>query len=162
MQTIEITKDNAAKAYNEADDKGKKLLISLLGTDIIPLKNIIDRIKTFEDACVVLGIRDDYELEVKGTKGLTDDIKSIVAYSKLIIIARALNEGWKADWNDTDQLKWIPWFEKSKSGFGLSYGGCDDWGSTTDVGSRLCYKTSELAEYAGKQFESIYNDFLNL
>ena len=28
------------------------------------------------------------------------------------------------------------------------------------VGSRLCYKTRELATYAGRQFEGLYNDFL--
>ena len=32
--------------------------------------------------------------------------------------------------------------------------------TTADVGSRLCYKTRELATYAGRQFEGLYNDFL--
>jgi len=32
--------------------------------------------------------------------------------------------------------------------------------ATALVGSRLCYKTRELATYAGRQFEGLYNDFL--
>lgn len=118
---------------------------------------ITERIKTFEDACRELGLTD-----VKlGITGLDDDKDSIVAYTKLTIIARALNEGWKPDWSDSGQYKYVPWFEH-KSGFGLSYGDCDSWYSFTLVGSRLCYKTGELAKYAATQFADLYKDFLSI
>jgi hypothetical protein len=48
-----------------------------------------------------------------------------------------------------------------RSGFGFAFG---DWANSytyADHGARLCFKTSELAEYAGKQFEGIYREFLS-
>lgn len=120
-------------------------------------QSITERVKTFEDACEILGL-DDVQI---GVKGLDEDTKSIEAYAKLTIIARALNEGWKPDWSDHSQYKYVAWFTH-KSGLGLSYHDCDFWGSCTGVGSRLCFKSRELAEYAGKQFEDIYRDYLTL
>lgn len=120
-------------------------------------QSITERVKTFEDACEVLGL-DDVQI---GVKGLDEDTKSIEAYAKLTIIARALNEGWKPDWSNTNESKYVPWF-KHKSGLGLSYFVCVLWSSHTNVGSRLCFKSRELAEYAGKQFEDIYRDYLTL
>jgi hypothetical protein len=116
---------------------------------------IIERVKTFDDACKVLGLD---KVQV-GLIGLDDDTNSIVAYTKLVIIAKALNEGWKPDWTDSDQRKYVPWFEL-KAGFGLAYYDFDDWFAYTNVGSRLCFKTAELAKYAATQFADIYNDFL--
>lgn len=118
---------------------------------------ITERVKTFEDACRELGIS---KIEL-GITGMDEDQESIEAYAKLIIIARALNEGWQPDWSDQSQYKYVPWFEH-KSGFGLSYDGCDRWYSHTTVGSRLCYKSRQLAEYAGKQFADIYNQYLSI
>ena len=45
---------------------------------------------------------------------------------------------------------------------GFSYAATGSAASNADapVGSRLCYKTRELATYAGRQFEGLYNDFL--
>ncbi len=118
---------------------------------------IIERVKTFDDACKVVGLD-----KVKvGITGLDDDTNSIIAYTKLVIIAKALNEGWQPDWTDSTQRKYVPWFEH-KSGFGLAFLVCDFWDTVTDVGSRLCFKTAELAKYAATQFADIYNDFLTI
>ena len=123
---------------------------------------ITDRIKTFEDACKELGIDASGKATVSTTESeLSDDLKSIAAYTQLIIIVRALNEGWKPNWEDGNEKKWFPWFVY-KSGFGFSYTDYDHWDTNTHVGSRLCFKTEELAKYAATQFESIYNDYLNL
>ncbi len=116
---------------------------------------IIERVKTFDDACKVVGLD---KVQV-GVAGLDDDTNSIFAYTKLVIIAKALNEGWQPDWTDSNQRKYVPWFEH-KSGFGLAYGICGSWDSVAAVGSRLCFKTAELAKYAATQFADIYNDFL--
>lgn len=124
-------------------------------------QKITDRVKTFEDACDVLDIK-----PASACSGIIDgvlkqDSKSILAYCKLIIIARALNEGWIPDWNNENEYKYFPYF-KMKSGFGFSASHFGRWHSNSGVGSRLCFRTRELAEYAGKQFEDIYNEFLNL
>ena len=85
--------------------------------------------------------------------------KYLIAAHKLAIIAEALNEGWTPDWENRSQYKYFPWFTY-KSGFGFSCTSYDIWCTLTLTGSRLCYKSSEVAIYAGEQFETIYNDFL--
>lgn len=89
--------------------------------------------------------------------------KHAIADFKLIIAAEVLNEGWTPDYNNDDEWKYFPYFEveasKDKpSGFGLAYGDYDDWLTHTHVGSRLCYKSSALAKYAGETFIDIYKD----
>ena len=137
-----------------------KITIELGNTKKKASGNIIDRIKTFEDACRALGIDPSEKVAIEGPSDLCDDLDSIGAYSKLIIIARALNEGWKPDWANSSQRKWYPYFEY-KAGFGFSRTSYAYWHARAAVGSRLCFKSSELAEYAGKQFADIYNEFLN-
>ena len=99
--------------------------------------DIVERIKTFEDACNELGIT-NAELVVSGE--IENDFKSVSAYQKLIIIARALNEGWVPDWKNDSQYKYYPWFNMS-SGSGLSYCACAIRYSGSFVGSRLCFKS---------------------
>ena len=47
----------------------------------------------------------------------------------------------------------------SSSGAGFSYGGYDDWNANSDIGSRLCFKTRELAKYMGETFIDLYKDY---
>jgi|SRR5688572_14787012 len=116
---------------------------------------VTDRIKTFADACDELEIQNS-ELTASGE--IENDFRSVSAYQKLIIIARALNEGWTPNWKDDSEWKYYPWFDMS-SGSGLSCFVCDYLNSTSSVGSRLCFKSRQLAEYAGKQFIDLYKDF---
>ena len=157
--TLQITKENALKAFNGADEKGKQLLASLLGEQVFTPQKITDRVKTFEDACVILGLNPDIRLSVSDQ---FLPLKSITAFIKLSVIAMALNEGWEPDWDDDDQYKYYPWFKSSGPGLGLSYGASGYTLSNSRVGSRLCYRTRELAEYAGTQFSELYNDFLTI
>lgn len=117
------------------------------------------KIKSFEDACKALGIDPTKLPEVSMLP--EQHRNAVVAYYKLFIIAQALNEGWEPNWNDTDEWKYYPWFdveadESNTSGSGLSF---DDYAYTytsATIGSRLCYKSSELAVYAGEQFKELY------
>ena len=86
-------------------------------------QNITDRVKTYADACAVLGIKETLP-DVGGLR--PKDRPSVTAYYKLIVIAQALNEGWEPDWTNKDQPKWFPWFyfdrEKNKTaGFALAF-----------------------------------------
>lgn len=162
MSTIEITKKNAISAYRLADKKGKELLESLLGIENVLPGKITDRIKTFDDVLNELG--DNVTQDVKDIlnyKTTDPDMISARAYIQIALIARALNEGWVPNWEDSNEYKYMPWF-KHKAGFGLSYVGYDVWATGTIVGSRLCFKSAELAEYAGTQFADIYNDYLTI
>lgn len=116
-----------------------------------------------------------------------DNIKNpqILAYMRLAIIAYALNEGWEPKFT-TDEYRYYPWFylytqkeidemdEEDKgrvlgrsSVSASAYSGVACSGALNastnsysyNVG-RLCFKTGELAVYAGRQFLAIYADFM--
>jgi nitrate reductase NapAB chaperone NapD len=118
------------------------------------LENIMERVKTFRDACNVLNIR----LDSVYSFGETADE---IAYKKLKVIVKALNEGWTPNWDDTNEKKWWPWFKLS-SGFGFATSYCAYASTRTDVGSRLCFRTEELSDYAATQFIDLYKDLLTL
>jgi hypothetical protein len=121
-------------------------------------KLITERIKTFED--VLLEINTDQTHFDSLCVGLSADE---IAYKKIKLIAKVLNEGWTPDWTNSNETKYYPWFEMgSPSGGGFSCYDCARWNSFSGVGSRLCYKSRDLAIYAGKHFTDIYKDFLTL
>lgn len=157
METLEIKKEAAMAAHENAKNSGKKLLEDLFGKKTF-LKEVTERIKTFDDVLSELGIiaRDFYQQ----ADGLAKDE---VAYRKVKLIVQALNEGWEPDWSDSNQAKYYPWFNMpSSSGSGFSFDGYVLWSAASSVGSRLCFKSRALCIYAAKQFEDIYNEFLTL
>lgn len=125
----------------------------------------MNKITSFEEACKARGVDPNVLPDVSM---LPDKHrKSFIAFYKLIIIAEALNEGWEPNWNDSRQYKYYPWLyvqasnEKS-AGFGLSSSYDVRTRTGASVGSRLCFKTSELAMYAGNTFKDLYTDYLLL
>jgi hypothetical protein len=126
------------------------------------MKTTTKSIKSFEDACEKLSLDPaalpDFSMMPEKHR------KALLAHAKLIIICEALNEGWTPDWNDQSQYKYHPFFEvdandENPAGFGFSFTTYDGWLTYADVGSRLCFKSSELAKYAGKQFADLYKDY---
>lgn len=144
-------------------------------------KPITERIKTFDDAVRELGNHPfvkEYALIDPFNRSYSSDI---VAYLRLRIIVAALNEGWEPKFTE-DEYRYFPWFylytkeeydkldyeEKRRCvlrsgpytssfyGFVYCYAIVDASSSSTGNGSRLAFKTKELAEYAGSQFVNIY------
>lgn len=119
MRTLQIKQDSLLVAFRNAGKEGKQVLSDLFGKQVALYDNITDRVKSFEDACQVLGISTNVP-EVKGLPRKHQ--KAIIANYKLIIIAEALNEGWKPNWQDSDEYKYYPWFDMSNpAGVGYSY-----------------------------------------
>ena len=117
------------------------------------------KIKSFEDACKALGLDPTKVPEVSMLPEKHQ--KALIAYYKLFIIAEALNAGWQPNWNDWDEYKYYPWLsveasEENTSGSGLSFFDYAHAHSHSTVGSRLCFKTREIAEYAFEQFKELY------
>lgn len=111
--------------------------------------------------------------------------KEMLACMKLFIIVAALNEGWKPKF-EKDERRYYPWFrlytkdeyeelseeEKGRcvlrsgsytlSNFGFVF--CNAYNdasySYTNFGSRLAFRTRELALYAGEQFAEEFVDFI--
>lgn len=158
MQTLQISPANAKKLYPTAAPEFKQMLEDTFTKEFFN-KNFRD-IKTYEDACEDQGIIDPLAI-LPWHSPNTPDHEAANAIQKMWTIARSLNgPDWKADWNNFSQYKYYPWFKANPSGFGLSYYGYGFRGTFTYVGSRLCYKSAEIAEYAGKQFIDLYNKFL--
>lgn len=149
-----------------------------------PEKDVRKRIKTFEDACREIGIDAEAWNRDKISLGLEPDV---LAFLKLRIIVKALNEGWEPQFTE-DECRYYPWFilytreeynkldeeEKSRVVFRSSYyayafGGVSSANASFDssyayasIGVRLAFKTSELAAYCGRQFLDIWADFVFL
>lgn len=183
---VTINKENILKAYNQASGEQKALLENMFGKEMFQPKNIMERVKTFEDAVSVLGndnqaVIDYYAI---ADKTCTEDI---LAFAKLRVIAEALNEGWKPKF-DGDECRYYPWFyiytkeeyeeldedEKKKcrvvgrsfynsnahGGLVYAYAYFASSDSNSSSGSRLVFNTRELAEYCGRQFIDIWQDYL--
>lgn len=194
--TIQIQKDNIIAAYKTAKEAGAdstmKVLEALFGKELFKPKNIMERIKTFEDALNELGDKHplvlQYRFNFNNEGGWTDDMyaREFEAYLKLRIITAALNEGWTPQFTE-DEYRYFPWFwlytkeeiakmdkeERKKvvlfgglansgalAGFAFALASNAPSGTHANVGSRLCFKSSALAEYAGKQFAEIYFAFV--
>jgi hypothetical protein len=122
---------------------------------------ITDQVKSFEDACQVLGVQPSEVLPFAEPKN--QDQVAVNAFAKITTIAKALNEGWTPDWDNWDQNKYYPWFDfrsEAVAGSGFSFDDYGYGGSDSGVGARLVFKTRELAEYAGKQFTDTYKEFM--
>jgi hypothetical protein len=122
---------------------------------------IIEKVRSFEDACNELGLDANALPDVEHLP--EKDRKSIIAYCKLIIIIRALNEGWEPDFIDWNQYKYWNWFymgNGASAGFVNASANNAASASSTAVSSRLCFKTRELATYAREQFRDLYFEYL--
>ncbi|MDD3079117.1 MAG: hypothetical protein PHH37_08435 [Paludibacter sp.] len=155
MKQLLIDEQKARSRYKSASPEIKEILEDTFGKEFFS-GEITDRIKTYEDACMEIG-----EQHIDENK-LINPLLSIdeILLRKIKTITKALNEGWKPDWNDSSQRKWFPWFRMSSGGF--VFGGADFGLSCAGAGyaSRLCFKNKELAEYAGKQFTKLYSDYI--
>lgn len=119
---------------------------------------ITDKIKSFEDAMVATG-----RPAVPAFADAPEDMREYFqAHYKMTVIAEALNEGWKADWNDDNQRKYYPWFYNDATSSGFAFRDTCYGYSHAYAGyaSRLCFAERELAEYAGRQFIDIWNVIL--
>ena len=148
-----------------------------------PEKEVRERIKTFEDACREIGIDAEAWNRDKISLGLEPDV---LAFLKLRIIVKALNEGWEPRFTE-DECRYYPWFilytgeeynkldeeEKSRvvrsyyyasalGGVSYAYANVDSSSTAASIGVRLAFKTSELAAYCGRQFLDIWADFVFL
>ena len=166
--------------YTQLNDEQKAVLNDIFGEDTFKPKDIRDRVKTFEDACTVLGIDPD---EWKKRHLMFD--KDVLAYLKLRVIAKALNEGWYPKFTE-DERRYYPWLyiitkeeydnlsaeEKRRcvgrasgganADGGLVYAGARSAASVSNAGNgaRLAFSNYDLAVYAGKQFIDIWADFV--
>lgn len=177
-KVIEIKVEDIKRAFDEANDNVKNCILNLF-PQIREALPVTDRVKTFEDACREVGI--DPTQYISKYDGESADV---IAYMKLRVICKALNEGWTPRFAK-GEYRYFPYFricsgediirmseeEKSRVAFrsvyvAYAYGGVSaayaDYDSASVdayIGSRLAFKTRELAKYAGEQFIDLWADF---
>lgn len=126
-------------------------------------------IKTFEDALQsehVNMTKEAYEASIASMQQLPEWLRGpAIAATRLMIIQKAINEGWEADYTTHSQYKYFPWFyiqpgETPSAPARFSYYGCGCDVTYTGLGSRLAYESEEKAEYAGTQFLDEYRPFI--
>lgn len=181
-----IKKENVMKAYDKATSAQKELLENLFGREMFQPIDITERIKTFDDAVAILGHFNQAVVDYHALCNATCT-KDILAFAKLRVIAEALNEGWIPTFRK-GEYRYYPWFNTysrkefdnldeeykdrcrvvcrggsnagANSGLIYANAGLASSGSYTNYGSRLAFKTRELAEYCGNQFIDIWADYL--
>lgn len=126
-----------------------------------------------------------YEAQMNGEE---EDMNDLTAFIKLRIITAALNDGWKPTFAE-DEVRYYPWFilyteseyndlddedkerccrvvgrshYNANAYGGLVYAGASYASSNSGAGngSRLAFRSRELALYAGKQFIETWCDFV--
>lgn len=160
------------------------------GEEALKSQDIKERIKTFEDAVNAIG--EDHPLvaqykTINSAFKEADNNLHLFAYTRLAIIAEALNEGWRPEYTE-DEYRYYPWFglytqeeyddmddedkercrfvgrsnSYASAGGGLVCAGAHGGSaySSSYIGSRLAFKSRELAIYCGKQFIEIWINYL--
>ena len=161
-------------------------VLTLVDEQKVDNRPVTERIKTFDDAREALGDEHPFVKEYWSVVNIDLDItQDLIAYLKLRIIVAALNEGWEPKF-EKGEYRYIPWFyfytkeeydklddeEKGRCvlrsghypsascGFVYFSADYDASYSSTFYGSRLAFRTRELAAYAGRQFTEEWADFM--
>jgi hypothetical protein len=148
---MELRKETAKRLFEESPEWFKKEMIQAFGKKCFEKIDFRD-IKTFEDACM------DQEINPQSVY-FGNDTPDEIAYKKLKICVKAINQEWTPDWSNSNQPKWWPYFNLS-SGFGFSVSNFGYAYAYSGVGSHLCFESEEKASYAAQQFIDIYKEFL--
>lgn len=184
---LELTSEQLAACYCNGGNEFRQTVKEALGEDFSKELPIQVRVQTFEDAVRELGDEHPAVRTYNSFKyGYSAKEPDVMAYLKLRIITAALNEGWEPQFTE-DERRWYCWYnliskedldsmseEEKKErrvvgrahfnayacgGLVYSFAYFVSSGSNTYDGSRLAFKSEELAEYAGKQFIEIYADY---
>lgn len=161
-------------------------VLTLVDEQKVDNRPVTERIKTLADAMEALGQGNPLVEEYIAVRDkLRTDAGELIAYLKLRIIVAALNEGWEPKFAE-DEYRYFPWFyfytkeeydklddeekgrcvlrsgDDTNSYYGFVY--CNAYhdvsNSSTYDGSRLAFRTRELAAYAGRQFIEEWADFM--
>jgi hypothetical protein len=120
----------------------------------------LEIVTSYEKACEYLGRDEHVGITTTGENPHTG---AILAMFKLVTIAEAWNkiDGFVPDFTNRSQDKWFPYFYYEKESAGFVFAHANDAPSRTgaNVGSRLCFKSSNRAREFGKSFIDLFNEF---
>lgn len=191
-ETIEIGKSDLQKLYRTltsypkiAREQVKNEFEKVFNKNDLSY-NVINCVKTFDDAVEMLGKSDERVKAYYAIAPLKDIPNDIKAEMKLVVICAALNDGWKPTFGD-NECRYYPWIcfytkkewdeldEDDKNSRGVLFGGAAGDGARcgfayaasysvpsyayANVGSRLCLKNSDIATYCAIQFRDLWCEY---
>lgn len=122
-------------------------------------KSIMDKVKTWEDARDIIkpsfwldsygGIQSGSYSATENHVPLEKHVKSLLATSQLMVIAEALNEGWKPNYKNNENKYYVNFNSKNLD--------VDHWCSICVI--PIVFKSEELAQYAINQFPDLWYDY---
>jgi len=152
---LKLSLEKALEAYKNGNDTIKRFLIDSYGEEHF-LTDIKDRLKGYESACEILGIKpltiEDFAFLGK------DQARRQFSRHKIVTGIQAINDGWVVDFENEDHPKYYNWLYNRKNGFSFVcyayyYGDCF-------AGSDLYVETREKAELIQKLFKDDYIVFM--
>ena len=117
---MEIKKENVVNAYMVGDNSVKEMLRAMFPDIEFESDNgaenrpIMERVKTFEDACRELDFENPlvvaYNIIHTDTflEDYVEKAQDLIAFLKLRIVCAALNEGWEPQFAKKDDIRWYP------------------------------------------------------
>jgi len=126
-------------------------------------QDVIERINSIADVLSELGEEDQDVVDYRKLTMVFDSEHHLVNYMLAILIVKALNEKRVPDWNDGLWNKWFLWFFMGGSS-GFRCDGFGNWGSNSDVGSRLCFMEKRLGTHAASkpEFMRVFENFMTI
>lgn len=185
---IDFTQEQLVAFYRSTSADGRKAVKEALGEKFSEILPATERVKTYEYAVNELGEDNPIVVAASTASWLFPEAvnKDLVAYMKMRVIVAALNDGWEPQFVPGEQ-RWYPWYEliskedyeamsedekqerrcvgrsnnfaNALGGLVFSYAVNASSYSFANFGSRLAFKSEELAKYAGKQFAELFADF---
>lgn len=156
---IEIKEDIILQGYNEADSKQKELIRKYF--KINTPEKLIDKLKTWKDVLDYAKEKGyEFKLPYRENTGIREE-RSLNALCKIYLLAKVFNEEWVADFSNSNQYKYYPYFEKKNSGWVF----CDvDSRSVVSSGwgALSLFKNRDIVNHIGnnQEFVSIYNEYI--
>ena len=155
---IEIEEETILKGYNQANSEQKILLEKYF--KINTPKDLTKTLKTWKDVLKYAKEKGyNFKLPYSEKTQVKEEI-SLNALCKIHLLAKVFNEDWTANFKDSTQYKYYPWFKRKSSGWvfdgGFRFSCSVGWGALS------YFKSSEIVNYIGnnKEFVNIYNEYL--
>ena len=154
---IEVGEKELLEGYAAADMPLKKLIKEYFEINIP--KSIIKQVGDFDDILRISGKKLKDIIPWKEPKNKQQISQN--AFAKIQLISEVYNEGWIPDFNNSNESKYFPYFEKNAPGGWGFCGSCSyGWSSFCRYGFGSLFKTRELSDNAGIKFLSIFKEYL--
>lgn len=155
MKKLQIDEKEALNLYKDASKEFKIILENTFGKEYFNRK-ITDIVYDVDSLLKYL----DLTLNdiIPYPKAKTKVEKSLNAQAIIYKVTEIYNEETILDWNNTNQYKYLPYFNKVGSAWVA--GSCTSGWCTADCSCGLYYKDSNLALLGANNFIEVYNDLL--